>query len=341
MTKKVVVGKKVTLINKQILDNYLHGVLTEDQVREVEVWLVNHEEEKEVNAFLSSVWTQSSFVKLNAEDREQILDRLKELIQKDQKNGHLHYFTVLRKIAAILILPILVLSVYFFMHSREAKPQIFTVNTTAGEQKEVLLPDGSHVILNNQTTLTYQYDPKINERLVALTGEACFTVKKSTVPFIVDAKEIKVRVLGTIFNVRAYYDDASIRVSLKRGSVRLTENGNTVSYKMVPGQNAVFNKPSKTLQVRTEDITQNFDWMSGTLVFDDEPLTQVAKEIERKYGVKISLASASLKSDKCCFTATLRNENLDEVLEAINLITPIHYEKKGTLVIIRETKNNH
>ncbi len=328
-------------MDKEILADYLHGVLPENKVKDVEAWLVDRTQDKEVNAFLVTVWSQFPEVRLCEEDRELILNNLNNLIRKQRPEAHRlkHYFNAFQKVAAFLVLPILIFSVYFFIHSKAIKPQILLINTKAGQQKEVLLPDGSHVTLNNQTRLTYVYDPKLNERLVSLTGEACFNVKKATTPFIVNTKEIKVKVLGTIFNVRAYYDDASIRVSLKRGSVWLTGSGNTVSYKMVPGQNAVFNKSSKTLQVRNEDITRNFDWITGTLVFDDEPLTQVAKEIERKYDVQINLASPYLKSEQCRFTATLQNESLNEIMEAINLITPIYYNKEGNKITIKERNN--
>lgn len=164
-----------------------------------------------------------------------------------------------------------------------------TITTPKGGQYRITLPDGSIVMLNAASSLTYpaQFDNK--ERRVKMTGEAYFEVakaadsKKKRIPFSVETDKQEIQVLGTHFNVNAYGDENAIMTTLVEGSVKVKSNSGQFAL-LKPGQQAIV---ANTLSVQQADIQQELAWVNGDFVFRGQMLESVFRQVERWYDVEV------------------------------------------------------
>jgi ferric-dicitrate binding protein FerR (iron transport regulator) len=157
-----------------------------------------------------------------------------------------------------------------------------------GDKKELLLADGSKVLLNVASTLRYPETFAGSERVVELSGEAYFEVKPNAAqPFRVLVKDAEVDVLGTSFNVRAYADEQMCKTTLIDGSVSIESRSD--KKKLAPGQQGIIAYPSTgdIAIVPRVDIGDVMAWRTGYFVFRDEEFQVVARVLERYYNVEI------------------------------------------------------
>jgi ferric-dicitrate binding protein FerR (iron transport regulator) len=181
----------------------------------------------------------------------------------------------------------------WWIFGREITPQSLAVSTTLNESRSVSLPDGSKVVLNENSKLSYNYAGKNRE--VQLIGEAFFEVSKDPQhPFLIQTGEVQTKVLGTSFNVRAYPDEEKIKVSVKTGRVEVsTTSANPQKAKpliLLPGKTGIYNNQDSTLEKALDVATEDVDtWKEGTLVFESGiTLSEVIPAIEKFYDIKIS-----------------------------------------------------
>lgn len=159
-----------------------------------------------------------------------------------------------------------------------------TMSTPKGGQYRLQLPDGTLVILNAQSSITYPSAFTGLSRNVMITGEAYFEVAKNKkMPFLVSFGDQKVEVLGTHFDIRAYADQAHFQTTLLEGSVRLSSGDK--KQMLVPGQQAGYDADAQKFNVKTVDTEDVVAWTSGLFVFDDTELEQVTQELSRWYNV--------------------------------------------------------
>ncbi len=214
-----------------------------------------------------------------------------------------------------------------------------TISTKRGSKSKVQLPDGSEVWLNADSRITYKENFQGQNREVQLQGEAFFDVARDDArPFIIHTPSIDVRVLGTAFNVRAYADEKNTETSLIRGSVEITLVKSPDRKKIIlkPNDKLIVNNELATvLDKRADDaaaplltlgkikyqakdtLAQETMWTLNKLVFDAEPIEEVALKLERWYDVKVTIADEALR--KTPFTGTFEGESLETVLEAMRL----------------------
>lgn len=172
----------------------------------------------------------------------------------------------------------------------EALTNIFSV-PKGGEQKQIVLADGSKVLLNAASTLTYPSSFAGKERIVQLSGEAFFDVSKNSgMPFRVMIKDAEVDVLGTRFNVKAYNDEAFSRTTLLEGSVKIKNASKEET--LNPGQQAEvpYTSPGVAAPIRVtnpENPDAALAWRNGYLVFRNDDLQTVMRTIGRCYNVEI------------------------------------------------------
>jgi ferric-dicitrate binding protein FerR (iron transport regulator) len=228
---------------------------------------------------------------------------------------------------------------YFLATDINQGSEFYTeILSPAGQKTQIMLPDSSIVHLNGATTIRYNNAFDEENRYVELEGEGYFDVRKNThKAFIVHTRELDVKVYGTSFNVNAYYDDKTVEVGLKHGSVGIEQNNREV-LRMEPGQLAIYNKESDQFKVNNEDINMISAWTNNELVFDEKPFNLICKYLERWYGVDITLSSDLVDNEK--YTFRLKTESLHEVLNLINELKPINYEIRGEDVKITKPKTN-
>ncbi len=240
-----------------------------------------------------------------------------------------------RRMAGILIPPLLILFLYFFYSQRQLRSdfnQVIgyngekTVRVTAplGGQLEIDLPDGSKAWLNSGSEINYPAFFNDKEREVAMTGEVYFQVSKSDKAFVVKNPGPTVRVHGTEFNIHAYSDEKEVTVALAKGRISLDTNGEELMMK--PGEVATFDKASGHLTKQESDIYPYICWREGKYIFRNTPLLSILKSLERRYNVSIELDDPALGQLK--YDATINGEPLEQILELLTFSAPLKYEFK-------------
>jgi ferric-dicitrate binding protein FerR (iron transport regulator) len=130
----------------------------------------------------------------------------------------------------------------------------------------------------------------------------------------------KVEVLGTSFNIKAYDEEPDVEVVLIEGKLRFMADVEAEDVVLSPGERAVFEK-DKGIKVSREPVEKYAAWRFGKLVFDETPMEDVSRDLERWFGVKVILTDSRLSSYR--FTTTFENQSLQQVLELLELSSPI------------------
>ncbi|QEM09607.1 FecR family protein [Mucilaginibacter rubeus] len=166
-------------------------------------------------------------------------------------------------------------------------PVINTISTPRGGQYQLILPDGSKVCLNSESSLTFPTKFTGKTREVTITGEAYFEVSKNpNMPFRVKSDNTTVEVLGTHFNVMAYNDEAEMKTTLLEGSVKIS-NG-TATGILKPGQQAVLNKAGKLKVLNDVDVDDEIAWKDGIFQFRDAGIDAIMRQAARWYDVDVA-----------------------------------------------------
>ena len=211
-------------------------------------------------------------------------------------------------------------------------------SNAAGEKSVLFLDDGSKVWLNSASTITFASDFTSGEtRDVHLEGEAFFDVTHdANKPFIVHTSGIKVKVLGTSFNVRSYDEEKTIQTTLVTGKVQIeqpADHGQAVGVlQLKPSQRAEFDKLSKIINVHEVVQVNAGAWREDKLVFDETPIDEVLLQLERWYGVRIHVADRA--NLHCRLSATIAEESLKDVLKLMEVSHRISYTVSGKDVFI-------
>lgn len=214
--------------------------------------------------------------------------------------------------------------------SENAAPEIFEIVAERGQKSSVTLPDGSRVMINSASTISYTSDYNVKERNVFLSGEAYFDVASNAdIPFVVHADKVSVTALGTEFNVKAYAEDPYVVTTLVEGSVR-TEAG--TQYELLTrAQEASYNKEADVLSAYdVKDVSRAVPWIRNELLFENESLADIAVTLERMYNVTIVFEDEAAKGYS--YTGLIRNNSLQNVLELISSTSPVGYKMNSGII---------
>jgi len=219
-----------------------------------------------------------------------------------------------------------------------------TLNVPYGRQFDLVLSDGTKVKMNSGSSIRYPVNflPG-EERKVFLKGEAFFDVAKDKAhPFIVNADQMNIRVLGTQFNLSYYPEDEDINTVLVEGAVVLYKEGADIkthsASQLVPGQSASWNKINNTMTIKEVDTDIYTAWKDGYLVFKASPFYSIRTKLERHFNITIEDKSGRLENQ--IYTATFRHETIEEILEAFKEDTPFEYIHEGSKIIILNINTN-
>lgn len=210
-----------------------------------------------------------------------------------------------------------------------------TITTPRGKDYEVVLSDGTEVLLNADSKLIFPVQFSGENRTVRLVGEAYFKVTKNKhCPFIVMTDKVATKVYGTEFNLKAY-PHSGVNVTLISGSVAVNSEGKEVMLK--PGQNAELNS-NHEFEVTTVDTECYTQWKDGYFYFDNVPLIEVVRDLGRWYNVNIVIRDNSLMSYRLHFVAS-RKASVKEFVDNLNVFNYLSVVQKGNRLIIDKKEN--
>ncbi len=223
-----------------------------------------------------------------------------------------HYLGIAASIAILFVFSFM----FIKQQLSEQDVRIILASTGHGERLEVRLPDSSTVILNSLSSLSYPEKFTKDTREVTLTGEGYFSITKdATKPFRVNTDDINVQVLGTIFNIKAYNNEKLIETALLEGSIAIAIN-NGKQIIMSPGEIALYDRTNKSLNIKTANLSDISSWKENQFVFEDCPLQEICKILEREKDISIIIEDESLKNFR--MTAKfIHGEKPREMLEVL------------------------
>lgn len=236
----------------------------------------------------------------------------------------------IRVAAAGLLLVLLSATIYLYQINLELSQQEFVICTAKGEQVSVFLPDSTIVTLNSESRLSYNLkEYNSNKRKIAFEGEGYFQVMKdASNPFVINAKDLEVTVLGTVFNLKTRAIDTWAELSLEQGCVRFLSLKTNQSAIVHPNQKAILDRKTGKVVVKDKNyISDASAWKRGELIFRNVPFREVLDEIERAYCIPIVVKNDSKIYVDDLFTGVLSRTDINEVLEVIE----VSYHLKAVL----------
>lgn len=260
-----------------------------------------------------------------------LLDKIHHRIRlnEDVKVIRPNWLTAFQRVAAILIIPLLLSFITYFYYQSSKQNQINSfaeIQCPLGVRTKFYLPDGTTGYLNSGSRLKYpvKFD---NERKVQLVGEAFFDVQHDEKrPFHVNTKNLDIKVLGTTFNVIANEDEITEEVILQTGKVDVSSQTGKQLTTLKPNEKITLSTDKLTFVKNEVEATQYTSWKEGKLVFRNENMQQVAQRLSRWYNAEVVVDDHQL--DDYTFHATFVDEPLDEVLKLLTITTPLSFQEE-------------
>ncbi len=322
-----------------LIAKYLSGNIETADREKLLAWVAENPANRAYFEEIIQLWSASgeyedAFTPPNETKIENAWQAVEQKISHPAPTAKIRYLSfgkVLLRAAAVILL--LITAVYWIWKPSNEADAFVAINTGVGETKEVTLPDGSIVWMNELSRLEYRSDFK--KRQVSLDGEAFFDVRKvNGKTFTIRSGEALTTVLGTSFNVRAYPEEGGVEVTVKTGKVELkaaeaTENRVLLS----PGDAGVFEKRQKQV-VKIEKSNNNSDaWKTRSMTFDDASVGEVIQALERYFEVAIEVNNEAIL--KCQFSMDARqNPELDDILKLMDFTMDLKAVKQKDKYIL-------
>ncbi|MGM9735078.1 MAG: FecR family protein [Candidatus Cryptobacteroides sp.] len=258
---------------------------------------------------------------------DEILERIMAGIRRKQIRN------IVLSCAAVLIPCIVMLTLWLNLDNRIGGALISdagteTIHTDRGEQKEIIFQDGTSVILNGESTLTFPHRFGISRRTVTLEGEAFFKVEPNRRrSFIVRiGEEASVKVLGTSFNINSYEDNPTIDVTLISGLVEFRNEDDI--YNMNPDECLTYNKATGEVKIiHLKNSNMKALWTENVIAFQDSPLENVLQTLSRKFDVDFEIMDERIK-DYSYSIKTTKGCDLEEIIRDLEQISSVRFVLK-------------
>ena len=320
---------------EELIANYLTEGLDKNALDELKTWIAASAENQQYFIRQREIWFSAvSREAASVYDKDKAFENFRNRVesQKEIQSTSRRGFSLsaLWRYAAVVAIIIAVGCISYWQGEVNVKDTFADISVEAplGSKTKLYLPDGTLVWLNAGSRMTYSQGFGVDNRKVELEGEGYFEVKRNEkIPFFVKTKDLQLQVLGTKFNFRDYPEDHEVVVSLLEGKVGLNnllrEEKEAV---LSPDERAVLNKANGLLTVESVTASNASQWTDGYLFFDEELLPDIAKELERSYNVKIHIANDSLKTFRFYGNFVRREQNIQEVLEALASTEKMQYK---------------
>lgn len=319
----------------ELIGKYLAGEAQADEIAFIESWAKESENNQRYIEQFKTIFQRTAGVKeFHAFDTDAAWIKLKGSI-KESKSKTIHFEPerISRKLfwriaASILVVLGAGLFAYKVLLSGDAAKPIVVVATTAIVTDT--LPDGSGIVLNKETELTYTFDKKKKTHKVALKGEAYFNIQHDvSKTFIVDIAGVYVRDIGTSFNVKAFPASNTVEVVVEEGEVMFYTDNDSGVYLYAKGK-GIYNKTTKTFTIEQPEPNV-FAYKTKFFSFTNTDLATVVEDLNKVYAKKIVL-SKNVKN--CHLTVSFNNETQDEIIAVIAETLGLTTKESGGKILL-------
>ncbi len=316
-----------------LIGKVLAGEATAQEKETVMLWRKQHETNEKYFNQLNHIFYKASATNVQVEfDADEAWTKVKGQLNKSEGKvipiSRAPYFSPLRVAATVFLLVAISLTIY----QKTAPPvQTLAVESETTTRQDTL-PDGSTAFLNKKTELQFEYNPREKTRKVKLKGEAYFNVKhQEEKPFIIEADEIRVRDIGTEFNLKAYPDKDTIEIIVTYGEVQFyTKDDPGLNLKA--GEKAIYSKRTKEFYRIEKPDTNMLAYKTKVFSFNNTDLRSVVLLLNEVYNSKIILATEALYV--CRLTANFKEDNPEIIAEVIAETMGLELTKKDDQLIL-------
>ncbi|NSL85442.1 DUF4974 domain-containing protein [Chitinophaga sp. Mgbs1] len=307
----------------------------ESDIQFWENWLERYPHKQE-EAAIAREWLFRLGLRITPEEKEAEFGKLKLAVAGAATPPSAFPRKRIIRIAAAVMLPLILAGSWLLSKRQGHTPQhsdTYTIYTAAGSmRREIMLADGSHVILNASSTLKVPHSYNQQDRRLELQGEALFEVAGvENKPFIVNSGSLHVQALGTAFKLRAYPFDTAAAVLLVNGKVRVAQAAATAD--LQPGEQLTTGKEQPAFRKSTFDTSREMAWRKGQLIFNNASLADIAASLEYWYGIKVVVQPGKYKPIR--FNGVFSNKPLQDVLAAVCFVNGLSSSTKNNILYIQ------
>ncbi len=326
--------KKISDIN---IDKVLNGHATAEETAQTLAWFSTDEGSRFLSEKIDKDLTD--FENLSCDiffshpipSDEMRNEILKRIANKRKKIRAFHLW----RAAAIFIPIILLISCglyvnrYVDIFGRSVEQ---VIEAKRGEKLKFIFQDGSRVAVNSDTRLRFPTRFGLKKRMVHLEGEAYFdVVEMENRPFIIQLENAEIEVLGTAFNVNAYPEEDSIRITLDEGSIAFHNTLTNSQTLLKPGQTLAFNKQTGESRLYSQNNVAT--WVNNQIIFQNTPLNDIVLLLERTYDVTFHVQNPDAYEYAFTFTSN-PNVQLENILNDFERVSSLKFNIKNDTVTV-------
>lgn len=317
--------------NRKLLRRYLDNLYTTEEAKQLLQSLPDLHNLNLLNELSTEVWEEAATQQtINGVEHEQYKREARQLLKRieHKKRTWFRRFAVVTAGTAAIICFIMS-GIYYLSQRNESEKVYLEASTSYGEHKKVLLPDGTQLTLNSCSYVRYPNKFTGDERRIELEGEGYFQVQRNEEqPFIVQTRRFDVRVLGTCFDVKSYSSDEVVSVEVESGKIQVELP--EAMMRLQAKEQILINTISGDYNKRRDNRPVAI-WKKGSLRFNNTPIHDVAKELERMYNCRITFSEGKFDNH---ISGEHDNKSLEAVLQSIEYTSGIRYKKEGNRILL-------
>ena len=342
-------------MKKELLIKYIQKETSDAEEQDVYEWINQNPKHKDYFLELQNLWVSQHLDNSRASDDEFLA--MRQRIELEERNNTAPTASIPSKkqwlfwgyAASILLFVSIGLNISQYLNSQPEQTTISTPTlaqlphsakqtfyTNKGIKAQLTLPDGSKVWLNSDSYIQYPNQFGEKNREILFSGEGYFEVEKDpTKPMLIRTqKGFKVEVLGTSFNLKAYNNDDYAETTLYTGALQvrvpdITEKKERIT-QVKPLKSYTIKEKTCYINSPKGNIEDKYAWKDGVLIFDETPMKEVIKALERWHGTEFDIRDNRVYN--YYLTATFKSESIIQIMEMIKLCTRLDYQVKENQV---------
>ncbi len=313
----------------ELIAKFLSEQCSEAENKELLKWIEEKNENRETFEQMKKSWDEIPSNNYEP-DTERALNKVSGRLPKQKKKSGLSKSNWL-SIAAVLVIGLGLFGVY---KSQSNSVEIIEIANTTSSTMDLLLPDGSKVILNKDSELKYPEKFAADIRKIEFTGEAYFDIEPNKEkPFVIESGLAQTKVLGTEFNLRAKKSDSFVKVTVTEGivSLRLKDKQSSKELKVEVGEAGNIDLTRKKITKEKNTDINFMAWKDGKLSFENKLLKEALEELSAYYK-KDFIAPAELEQEY--FNGYFDSMNLEDAKKHLEMLLDVTIVKKGEVLIL-------
>lgn len=327
-------------MNEKDIITYIAGKASEEERRKVLVWIGENEANRKTFNRLKNLWVLSHLPQTKASEKDTM--KFSSRLHRKIHIKHLMWWSAAASIILLISLTAYQKINYYQSQIEFLNQQQITeleYKTNKGIKGKITLPDGSVVSLNSDSYLKCPSKFFGDSRNIEFSGEGFFeVVKNPKKPMIIKLdNDIKVIVKGTKFNLSSYKNDKDVSALLLSGEITIIKNDKQgdKEIRVKPNEKIYIAKVNKQIDLTEPlEILPTIGWKDGWLIFDETPMDEVLRKLERWHGVQFVVEDKELLNQR--FTARFKEESISQILEMMNKVSLISYELHDTTAVLRK-----